>query len=83
MSAINYFLKRMNGMKNVFKRFAGMVIGALVAIQFIGCVSSDEYYEDVGLSREAAFRQWKNRKERQEKSQPLISGKLNSFCQFS
>jgi outer membrane protein TolC len=42
-----------------------------------GCISSDKYYEDVGLSRETAYRQWKSRKERQEKSQPVISGELN------
>jgi outer membrane protein len=64
-------------MKSVFKKYVAMVIGTLVALQFVGCVSSDEYYEDVGLSREAAFRQWENRKERQEKSQPVISGRLN------
>jgi outer membrane protein TolC len=43
----------------------------------VGCISSDKYYEDAGLSRETAFRQWKSRKERQEKSQPVISGELN------
>ena len=64
-------------MKNVFKKYIAIVIGTLVTLQFAGCVSSDKYYEDVGLSREAAFRQWKSRKERQERSQPVISGKLN------
>jgi outer membrane protein TolC len=64
-------------MEKVFKKYIAMIIGALVALQLTGCVSSDEYYEDVGLSREAAFRQWKNRKERQQKSQPVISGQLN------
>jgi outer membrane protein TolC len=64
-------------MRSVFKKYTAIVIGTLVALQFSGCVSSDEYYEDVGLSREVAFRQWKNRKERQEKSQPVISGQLN------
>ena len=64
-------------MKNVFKKCFSMVIGTLVVLQFAGCVSSDKYYEDVGLSREAAFRQWKSRKERQQQSQPVISGKLN------
>ena len=64
-------------MKNAFRKCVGIVIGVLVALQIAGCVSSDKYYEDVGLSREAAFRQWKSRKERQEQSQPVISGKLN------
>ena len=48
-------------MKIVFKKCVGIVVGVLVALQISGCVSSDEYYEDVGLSREAAFRQWKSR----------------------
>ncbi|HCO95557.1 MAG TPA: hypothetical protein DIU00_16680 [Phycisphaerales bacterium] len=64
-------------MKLVFKKCIVMLIGALVTLQLAGCVSSEKYYEDVGLSREAAFRQWKSRKERQERSQPVISGKLN------
>lgn len=64
-------------MKNIFMKYITMIIGILFALQIAGCISSDEYYEDVGLSREAAFRQWKNRKERQQQSQPVISGKLN------
>lgn len=64
-------------MKNVLQKYVAIVIGSLVTLQFTGCVDSDKYYEDVGLSRETAFRQWKSRKERQEKSQPVINGQLN------
>jgi outer membrane protein len=64
-------------MKIVLKKCIRMLVGVLVTLQLAGCVSSDKYYEDVGLSRETAFRQWKSRKERQERSQPVISGKLN------
>jgi len=64
-------------MTKLFKKYIAIVFGTLVVLQFAGCESSDKYYEDVGLSREVAFRQWKNRKERQEKSQPVISGRLN------
>jgi len=64
-------------MKLVCKKCIMMLIGVLVTLQLAGCVSSEKYYEDVGLSREVAFRQWKSRKERQERSQPVISGKLN------
>jgi len=64
-------------MKHVFEKCIRIAVGVLAVLQLVGCVSSDKYYEDVGLSREAAFRQWKNRKERQERSQPVISGKLN------
>ncbi len=64
-------------MKLVCKKCIVVLIGVLVTLQLAGCVSSEKYSEDVGLSREAAFRQWKSRKEKQEQSQPFISGKLN------
>ena len=64
-------------MKIVCKKCIRMVVGVLVTLQLAGCVSSEKYYEDVGLSREAAYRQWESRKERQEQSQPVISGQLN------
>jgi len=54
-----------------------IVAGVLATLQLAGCVSSEEYYEDAGLSREVAYRQWKNRKQRQERSQPLVTGELN------
>jgi outer membrane protein TolC len=41
-----------------------------------GCVGSEQFYEQAGLSRETAYRQWMSRKERQEQAQPVISGKL-------
>ena len=53
------------------------MLGVLVTLQLAGCVSSEQLYEEVGLSREAAYRQWKSRKQREELSQPLISGKLS------
>jgi outer membrane protein len=64
-------------MKIVCKKCIGVMVGVLFTLQLTGCVSIEEYYEDVGLSREAAYRQWKSRKERQERSQPLVTGKLN------
>jgi len=64
-------------MKIMCKKWIGLMVGILVTLQLIGCVSSEEYYEDVGLSREAAYRQWKSRKERQEQSRPLVTGKLS------
>jgi len=42
-----------------------------------GCISSKQFYQDVGLSREAAYRQWKSRKDHQELSAIRISGKLS------
>jgi outer membrane protein TolC len=54
--------------------FAGCVVMVLI---LAGCTSTGQFYEDVSLSRETAYRQWKGRKERQETSQPHISGQLN------
>jgi len=42
-----------------------------------GCTSSDQFYQEVSLSRDAAYRQWKSRKEHQQQSQTHISGKLS------
>jgi outer membrane protein TolC len=50
--------------------------GCLVTLILAGCVSSEQFSQQVGLSRETAYRQWKARKERQEQSQMRISGKL-------
>jgi outer membrane protein len=48
-----------------------------MAFMISGCVSSKQYYEQVGLSREAAYRQWKSSKDSQEQSQTVINGKLS------
>jgi len=42
-----------------------------------GCTTSEEFYQDVSLSRDVAYRQWKNQRERQQRSQTQISGKLS------
>jgi len=53
--------------------FGWAVIAALLQA---GCGSSERLYQDVGLSRDAAYRQWKNRKENQQRSQIYVSGDL-------
>ena len=53
-------------------------VGCMVMVLLLaGCISSEQFYEDVSLSRETAYRQWKNRKESQQTSQPHISGQLS------
>jgi len=52
-------------------------LSAFMTLILAGCISSEQFYQDVGLSREAAYRQWKSRKERQEASAMRISGKLS------
>jgi outer membrane protein TolC len=64
------------------RSLGGLVFAAVLATisasgWLAGCVSSDRFYEDVSMSRETAYRQWKRRSERQELSQPLIRGQLN------
>jgi outer membrane protein len=51
--------------------------GVMAALLMAGCTSTDEMYKDVTLSREAAYRQWETRKERQEQLQPIIKGDLS------
>jgi len=53
------------------------IFGIMVTLTLVGCMSSRQFYEDVRLSREAAYRQWKSRRERQEQSQTYISGELS------
>ena len=64
----------MNIMRRRSVEFAGCVVMVLI---LAGCTGTGQFYEDVSFSRETAYRQWKNRKERQETSQPHISGQLN------
>jgi len=54
--------------------FSFFLIAALVPA---GCVSSEKFYQDVGLSREVAYRQWASRKERWQHSQTHIDGELS------
>jgi outer membrane protein len=63
-----------NLMRRRCVEFAGCVVMVLI---LAGCTSTEQFYEDVSLSRETAYRQWKGRKERQETSQPHISGQLS------
>ena len=55
-----------------------LLFSVLCPLFLVGCLSSEQFYEEVGLSREAAYRQWKTRKERQERSQTHISGELST-----
>jgi len=54
-----------------------LLFSVLCLLFLAGCLSSEQFYEEVSLSREAAYRQWKHRKERQEQSQTHINGKLS------
>jgi len=70
----NLWVKDMNLIRKKVIWFSFSLIAALVPA---GCVSSEKFYQDVGLSREVAYRQWASRKERQQRSQTHISGELS------
>ncbi len=55
-----------------------LLFSFLCLLFLVGCVSSEQFYEEVSFSRESAYRQWMTRKERQEQSQPRISGELSA-----
>jgi outer membrane protein len=50
---------------------------AVLGISIAGCMDSEEFYQEVSLSRDAAYRRWKNRKETQRQSQTRINGQLS------
>jgi len=49
----------------------------LSAIVLPGCVSKEEFYNEAGLSRESAYKQWEGRKTAEKQTQPVIAGKLS------
>jgi outer membrane protein len=63
----------MNIMRQKVIRISCMVIFVFL---LAGCVSDERLYEEVSLSRDAAYRQWKARKQHEEQLQPLVKGKL-------
>lgn len=64
-------------MKLMRQRVILFVFSVLTTLELAGCVSSEQFYHEVSLSREAAYRQWKSRRKRREQSQTHISGKLS------
>lgn len=64
-------------MSAIKKEIIRLALGGLISLQLAGCVSKEQFYEDVSLSRDAAYQQWKSRKELAKQSQTYISGKLS------
>jgi len=46
-------------------------------LQIIGCISSDQLYRDVRLSRKTAYQRWISQKQKNEHSKTHISGKVS------
>ena len=54
-----------------------LIINFLLSVFLLsGCVSKEEFYEEVTLSRESAYNQWQGRKEVEKQTQTMVSGKL-------
>jgi outer membrane protein TolC len=64
-------------MKLARRKVVRFIVILTVTVQLAGCVSSEKFYEDALSSRQAAYQQWKSRKQRQERSQTHISGELS------
>ncbi len=67
----------MEGMRTLRATIWSVALVAVWPVLGGGCTSREEFAEDVGLSREAAYRQWEHRKTQEEGQQPRISGKLS------
>ncbi len=64
-------------MKQLLNKIRWFLVCSLLILQLAGCVSTEQFYEDVSLSRESAYRQWKDRKKLEKQSQIKIAGKLS------
>jgi outer membrane protein TolC len=74
----NILNKKMRGQKPFRGRWLQIIlIISMFGVLITGCTSSEEFYQEVSLSRDAAYRQWKNREEIQEQSQTRINGQLS------
>jgi outer membrane protein TolC len=64
-------------MNKLWEKYDLCVLGVLVILQLAGCTGSEQFYEEVTMSRDTAYRQWKTRRQRQKQSQTYISGELS------
>ena len=69
-------------MKQLLNKIRWFLVGMLLTLQLAGCVSTEQFYEDVSLSRESAYRQWKDRKKLEKQSQIKIAGKLDESLEL-
>jgi len=66
--------------KHFAMRLAWLLLPVLVLTGCVacgGCVSKEEFYSDVSLSRESAYKQWENRKLAEKQTQAVVTGKLS------
>jgi len=64
-------------MKKIGKKYKEIIFAVTAAVILTGCVSKEQYYEDITLSRQQAYQQWQSRKKAQKMAQTLINGELS------
>lgn len=64
-------------MKLLRLKYGLLVLCMLLLLQSAGCVSSEQFYEEVSLSRTAAYQRWEEARQTQKNSQTYISGQLS------
>ncbi len=63
-------------MKILLIKNGSLLVCMFLLLLLTGCTSSEKFYEEASLSRDAAYRQWKSQREDREQSQTLINGLL-------
>ena len=63
-------------MKLLRLKYGFLLLCMLLLLQSAGCVSSEQFYEEVSLSRTAAYQRWKDARQTQKEGQTHISGEL-------
>ncbi|MGA1980299.1 MAG: TolC family protein [Sedimentisphaerales bacterium] len=77
-NADNTLNKKMRGQKPFRGYWLQIIlIISMFGVLITGCTSSEEFYQEASLSRDTAYRQWKNQREAQEQSQTRINGRLS------
>jgi outer membrane protein len=67
----------MEGMRTRKATIWSLVLVVVGSVVLGGCTSRREFANEVGLSRETAYRQWEHQKTQEDSQQPRISGKLS------
>ncbi len=64
-------------MNMVRRKILGGGLLAVTAVFTGGCVSSEQLYENVSMSRDRAYQQWRNERQIQQQIRPVISGGMS------
>ena len=70
-------------MKKISKKYKEIIFIVTAAVILAGCVSKEQYYEDITLSRQQAYQQWKSRKKAQKAQNHSEVGRTYFFISSS